>query len=166
MTTKPIAALAALGATLALAGCAGGVTGLAGAREEFGCPASGGVNCTTVSATYEREHADQKAFASLSEPRPSARAPQSEPQPDARIRVSVAEDGSGELRAAEPRPAVAATSAPRAPERLVMLWVLPWVDAEGDLHSQGRVWMRVRDAAWRIESVRSRAMKTAPGSAP
>ena len=55
---------------------------------------------------------------------------------------------------------------PRAPERLVMLWILPWVDAAGDLHSDSRVWMRVRDAAWRIESVRTRAMRVAPETAP
>lgn len=42
-----------------LAGCAGNITGLVGAQEDFGCPASGGVNCTTVSATYEREHASE-----------------------------------------------------------------------------------------------------------
>ncbi len=46
----------------------------------------------------------------------------------------------------------------RAPERVVMLWVLPWVDNEGDLHSDSRVWVRVKDAGWRIERVRSRAM--------
>ena len=42
-----------------LAGCAGNITGLVGAQEDFGCPASGGVNCTTVSSTYEREHASE-----------------------------------------------------------------------------------------------------------
>ena len=47
-----------------------------------------------------------------------------------------------------------------------MLWILPWVDAAGDLHSDSRVWMRVRDAAWRIESVRTRAMRVAPETAP
>lgn len=54
----------------------------------------------------------------------------------------------------------------RAPERLVMLWILPWVDTAGDLHSDSRVWMRVRDAAWKIESVRTRAMQSAPETAP
>ena len=51
----------------------------------------------------------------------------------------------------------------RAPEKVVMLWVLPWVDAEGDLHGDSRVWVRVKDALWRIERVRSRAMRSVPG---
>lgn len=48
----------------------------------------------------------------------------------------------------------------RSPERVVMLWVLPWVDEAGDLHSTSRVWVRVKDANWRIERVRSRAIET------
>ncbi len=51
----------------------------------------------------------------------------------------------------------------RAPEKVVMLWVLPWVDAQGDLHGDSRVWVRVKDALWRIERVRSRAMRSVPG---
>lgn len=47
----------------------------------------------------------------------------------------------------------------RSPERVVMLWVLPWVDEAGDLHSTSRVWVRVKDANWRIERVRSRAIQ-------
>lgn len=47
----------------------------------------------------------------------------------------------------------------RSPERVVMLWVLPWVDEAGDLHSTSRVWVRVKDANWRIERVRSRAIE-------
>lgn len=50
----------------------------------------------------------------------------------------------------------------RAPEKVVMLWVLPWVDAEGDLHGDSRLWVRVKDALWRIERVRSRAMQSVP----
>ena len=47
----------------------------------------------------------------------------------------------------------------RAPESLVMLWILPWVDSDGDLHGQNRVWVRVRDARWNVDRVRTRAMQ-------
>lgn len=154
----------------ALSGCAGGnLTGLVGAREDFGCPASGGVNCTTVSATYEREHADetQDGKRSLTSVPDQAAQSGSQPTADPRIRVTT--------EAAEQTPS-ALLKAPlnsesmrmhsRLPERVVMLWILPWVDEAGDLHSDSRLWMRVRDAAWRIESVRTRAMRTAPQTRP
>lgn len=150
-----------------LTGCAGNITGLVGAQEDFGCPASGGVNCTTVSATYEREHADDV-------------------KSEVKTLTGVDSANNNDTLGREPirndRIAVTSTPveadrrfngpikhqdlSPRAPERLVMLWILPWVDAAGDLHSDSRVWMRVRDAAWRIESVRTRAMRVAPETAP
>lgn len=153
-----------------LTGCAGNITGLVGAQEDFGCPASGGVNCTTVSATYEREHADDvksevKTLTGVDsannntlgrEPIRNDRiAVTSTPvEADRRQRLPV----NGQIKHQD--------LSSRAPERLVMLWILPWVDAAGDLHSDSRVWMRVRDAAWRIESVRTRAMRVAPETAP
>ena len=151
-----------------LAGCAGNITGLVGALEDFGCPASGGVNCTTVSATYEREHASETESRKPTLTGPDtnvARAYQSqEPAEDARIAVTAQVT---EVSVKQNARAVTRTElTSRAPERLVMLWILPWVDTAGDLHSDSRVWMRVRDAAWKIESVRTRAMQSAPETAP
>lgn len=151
-----------------LAGCAGNITGLVGAQEDFGCLASGGVNCTTVSATYEREHASETESRKPTLTGPDtnvARAYQSqEPAEDARIAVTAQVT---EVSVKQNVRAVTRTElTSRAPERLVMLWILPWVDTAGDLHSDSRVWMRVRDAAWKIESVRTRAMQSAPETAP
>ena len=172
--------ICALFAAGLLSGCTN-LSGLSGAMDDFGCPASGGVNCTTVSATYEREHAQDKeqrkiAFADADAHKKSA-VPSSvvanEPETDERIRVTVesvdhssasAEDRYRPIRL-ETKQAVDHLMN-RAPERVVMLWILPWVDAAGDLHSDSRVWMRVKDAAWKIESVRTRAMQTAPERAP
>ena len=149
-----------------LAGCAGNITGLVGAQEDFGCPASGGVNCTTVSATYEREHASETESRKPTLTGPDtnvARAYQSqEPAEDARIAVTAQVT---EVSVKQNARAVTRTEL-TSPERLVMLWILPWVDTAGDLHSDSRVWMRVRDAAWKIESVRTRAMQSAPETAP
>ena len=154
-----------------LAGCAGNITGLVGAQEDFGCPASGGVNCTTVSATYEREHADDvKSEAKTLTGVDTANTNDTfgrDPIRNDRIAVTstpVEADRQQELPVNGPTRHQGLSS--RAPERLVMLWILPWVDAAGDLHSDSRVWMRVRDAAWRIESVRTRAMRVAPETAP
>lgn len=55
----------------------------------------------------------------------------------------------------------------RAPEEVLMVWVLPWIDATGDLHDASRVWIRVEDAKWRIEGIRTRAMESpGPGVEP
>ncbi len=157
--------------TVCLSGCAGNITGLVGAQEDFGCPASGGVNCTTVSATYEREHADDvKSEAKTLTGVDSASTNDTlgrDPIQNDRIAVtSTPVEADRRQRLPVNGPIKHQDLSPRAPERLVMLWILPWVDAAGDLHSDSRVWMRVRDAAWKIESVRTRAMRVAPETAP
>lgn len=151
-----------------LAGCAGNITELVGAQEDFGCPASGGVNCTTVSATYEREHASETESRKPTLTGPDSNVAltnqPSEPADDERIAVRAQVTEVSVKHNARAVTRTELTS--RAPERLVMLWILPWVDTAGDLHSDSRVWMRVRDAAWKIESVRTRAMQSAPETAP
>ena len=153
-----------------LTGCAGNITGLVGAQEDFGCPASGGVNCTTVSATYEREHADDvKSEVKTLTGVDSANNNTLGRAPIRNDRIAVTStpvEADRRQRLPVSGPIKHQDLSSRAPERLVMLWILPWVDAAGDLHSDSRVWMRVRDAAWRIESVRTRAMRVAPETAP
>ena len=180
LARRKASGLCALFTAALLSGCTN-LSGLAGAMDDFGCPASGGVNCTTVSATYEREHAQDKeerkiAFADVeAHKKPASPSPAvaNDPEADDRIRVTVesvvpssvsSEDRYRPIRY-ETKQAVDHL-VNRAPERVVMLWILPWVDAAGDLHSDSRVWMRVKDAAWKIESVRTRAMQTAPERAP
>ena len=139
-----------------------------GAQEDFGCPASGGVNCTTVSATYEREHASETESRkpTLTGPNSNVAPTNQPPEPADDERIAVRAQVT-EVSVKHNARAVTRTElTSRAPERLVMLWILPWVDTAGDLHSDSRVWMRVRDAAWKIESVRTRAMQSAPETAP
>lgn len=168
--SRRLALLGTAAAAAALTGCAGSVTGLIGAQEDFGCPASGGVNCTTVSATYERESRGepQKTTAALTGVTSSSAADRQVPA-DARIRVTSTFEDADREKDGSSRSATSefpAQTHSRAPERVVMLWILPWVDSAGDLHSDSRVWMRVRDASWRIESVRTRAMQTSPLTTP
>lgn len=158
-----------------LSGCTN-LTGLSGAMDDFGCPASGGVNCTTVSATYEREHVQDKENRKIAFAEPQARKNTSQPQSSAaeehatddsiRVTVEPVQTASEVVSPRAQMPHAVDNLVNRAPERVVMLWILPWVDAAGDLHSDSRVWMRVKDAAWRIESVRTRAMQNAPERAP
>ena len=49
----------------------------------------------------------------------------------------------------------------RASESVLVLNILPWVDAEGDLHGEERVWVRVAEPKWRIESLRRKALSGA-----
>ena len=180
LARRKASGLCALFTAALLSGCTN-LSGLAGAMDDFGCPASGGVNCTTVSATYEREHAQDKeerklTFADVDvQKKPAASSPVAagEPETDDRIRVTVESvERSAATSEDRYRPIQHETKQAvdhlvnRAPERVVMLWILPWVDAAGDLHSDSRVWMRVKDAAWKIESVRTRAMQNSPERAP
>lgn len=55
----------------------------------------------------------------------------------------------------------------RMPERVMFLWVLPWVDTDGDLHGESRLWVKVRDARWGVEKLRLDAMnRGAPEMTP
>lgn len=42
------------------------------------------------------------------------------------------------------------------------LWVMPWVDADGDFHGASRIWLKVEDARWQLERERSRATASTP----
>ena len=134
-----------------LTGCSS-LTGLIDAHDEFGCPMSAGVNCTTLSATHrivERELAEGESPKITIKGTPAA-------APNA---------SSGKAAAAavaEPVPAPAVvparpSGAMRASESVYVLRILPWVDAEGDLHGDSRVWVRVAEPKWRIETLRRRA---------
>lgn len=55
----------------------------------------------------------------------------------------------------------------RMPERVMFLWVLPWVDTDGDLHGESRLWVKVKDARWGVEKLRLEAMnRGAPEMTP
>ena len=150
---RPLPAASAALLAAVLTGCSS-LTGLIDAHDEFGCPMSAGVNCTTLSATHrivERELAEGESPKITIKGTPTA-------APNA---------SSGKAAAAaavaEPVPAPAVvparpSGAMRASESVYVLRILPWVDAEGDLHGDSRVWVRVAEPKWRIESLRRRAL--------
>lgn len=149
---RPLPGTSAALLAAVLTGCSS-LTGLIDAHDEFGCPMSAGVNCTTLSATHrivERELAEGESPKITIKGTPAA-------APNA---------SSGKAAAAavaEPVPAPAVvparpSGAMRASESVYVLRILPWVDAEGDLHGDSRVWVRVAEPKWRIESLRRRAL--------
>lgn len=143
---------ALLAAVVMLAGCAN-LSGLIEAHDQFACPMTSGVHCSSVTQTFERSRPDPQPAAAEAAP--------------ATVWLK-----TGATRRVEPRADFdygksAATISARAPERVFMLWVLPWVDDDGDMHDATRLWLRVEDASWRIERVRGRTLGTAtPGVEP
>lgn len=160
-----------------LAGCSS-ITGLVDASDQFGCPIEGGVRCTSLSQTHERLHAGagevprvQEAFLSDTLKKGARQMPQGtiDPAPIAPLpqgNEAEAIKGAGaparELLYPENQGKghdLKEEKASRLSEKVMVLWVLPWVDEDGDLVSDSRLWVRVRDARWGLESLRDAAMR-------
>ena len=140
---------------LLLTGCSS-LTGLIDASDEFGCPMSAGVNCTTLSRTHqivEREIREGENPAAA-----IALAPKNTEAVKEGAKPAAAAPAEPSAVPAAAIPPAKPSSAMRASESVYVLRILPWVDAEGDLHGESRVWVRVAEPKWRIESLRRRAL--------
>src|SRR6266542_3664957 len=156
--------------SLALAACAS-VAGVGGSAE-FGCKAPIGVKCDSVSGTYY--NALQRNLPSQQKSGPAA--------PDASIapalmhqlvgnRAEVAGSTRNVARTSATVATVAVTreaNAPlRSPARVLRLWIKPWEDSDGDLHSQSYVYVPIDAGRWLIEHYRSPSREAyAPIKAP
>ena len=49
----------------------------------------------------------------------------------------------------------------RAPEEILRVWIAPYIDTDGDLHSEHVVFTTVRDARWAPETLDIKPMKAA-----
>lgn len=168
---------------LLLAGC-GHLNGLIDAGDQFGCGVAPGVRCATLSENFERQEkafaesarldvADDEEFAGGDAPaapvksvkhRKAARTekPAKAPEPPAASKAKPAALRRPASKAPVideryPRAARTFLEPRRAAEVVMQLWVMPWVDADGDFHAASRVWLKVKDARWQIERERSRA---------
>jgi len=154
---------------LALAACAS-VAGLGGSAE-FGCKAPIGVKCDSVSGTYY--NALQRNLPSQQKSGPAA--------PDASIAPLMHQLVSSRGEAAGSTGIVTRTSANvatlavtreanaplRSPARVLRLWIKPWEDSDGDLHSQSYVYVPIDAGRWLIEHYRSPSREAyAPIRAP
>lgn len=178
-----------------LTGC-GNLHGLIDAGDQFGCGVAPGVRCATLSENFERQErafaenarltvADDEEFAGGDAPaatgkrakhrktartEATAKAPEKPaaqaetPAKAAALRRPAAKSAVFDER--YPRAARTFLEPRRAAEVVMQLWVMPWVDADGDFHAESRVWLKVKDARWQIERERSRATARAadPGA--
>lgn len=150
--TRRVAIYASL---LTLFGCAS-MAGVGGSAQ-FGCKAPVGVQCDSVSGTY---------YNALQQNLPSQRkgAPESSAAPtvmDQLVgkRATPAYSGEGAVLASPAMNTVAAmrdVSAPlRSPARVLRLWIKPWEDRDGDLHSQSYVYVPIDAGRWLIDHYRA-----------
>ena len=157
-------------AVLALAGCAS-MAGVGGSAE-FGCKAPVGVKCDSVSGTYY--NALQQNLPSQQKNAPAT--------PDASVAPTLMDQLVGKravaassTRNAAPTSATVTAlavtreaNAPlRAPARVLRLWIKPWEDSDGDLHSQSYVYVPIDAGRWLIDHYRSQPHEAyAPIRAP
>ena len=162
--------------SFAVSGCSS-ITGLVDASDKFGCPIENGVRCSSLSQTHERLHEERRGKESLKvAPSAAEKSPLSE-TPETAVKPVSQSVAADQARSGNPpkeektqetpnpkpeSPAMRHTS--RVAERVMELWVLPWVDEDGDLNSETRLWVRVRDARWGIERLRDAAMRHYSGS--
>ena len=147
-----------------LTGCTH-LNGLIDAGDEFGCGASPGVRCAALSENFERQ---ERAFAQESDVAVAEK--ESETPAEGKTPAK-----SSEKRAAQ-KPAAKAIALDaqypklkktfheprRAAEVVMALWVMPWVDTDGDFHGTSRIWLKVEDARWQLERERSRETASTP----
>lgn len=169
---------------IAFTGCSS-ITGLVDASDQFGCPVENGVRCTSLSQTHERLHEERRSkerirvTASVEPSRiaPLEKNPSDETSKAATNRSFASASVDKTTQAVNPPKAEMTEGTPstfhkapvtrhtsRVAERVMELWVLPWVDEDGDLNSEMRLWVRVRDARWGIERLRDAAMRHYSGS--
>lgn len=142
---------------LALLGCAsiGGVGGTA----EFGCKAPVGVTCDSLSGTYYnalRKNLPSQQKSAIAAPETSTGLPMG-----ALTGKYVAPAGHSAKHAAFVNTSVTTLGATReanAPlrsaARVLRIWIKPWEDYEGDLHSQCYVYVPIDTGHWLIDDYR------------
>lgn len=144
-------------ALLAVAGCS--VTGT-DSKSQFGCLAPEGVQCMTASGVYYNSLSNN--LPALKPVRPSAASDSPDSMPakpvaaktrplDATVELHTSERAAVGKRA----PDFSAAGAVRAVPRVMRVWILPWEDAEGDLHDQSYVYMTLDAGRWLIEHTRN-----------
>jgi conjugal transfer pilus assembly protein TraV len=150
----PLRRTFALGAALVIAGCAS-IAGVGGTAE-FGCKAPVGVKCDSVSGNYynavqQNLPSQQKSGGSASE---SNVAPSLVDQIVGKPGRPVSSHNDGPpSRATMTRVATTpeANAPLRSPPRVLRLWIKPWEDSDGDLHTQSYVYVPIDSGRWLID---------------
>jgi conjugal transfer pilus assembly protein TraV len=160
-----VACLAAVSAlALGMSGCTN-MSGLGGSSE-MTCAAPPGVPCQSVSGAYANATAGNLPSRRLGAAAvPSSPAPQQATASNqARFTPLLASDEDGTT-----------LGAIRSDPTLIRVWIAPWEDSDGDLHSDSYVYLQVDSGRWLIEHNRERVRKqfapmpttaTTPSAAP
>ena len=130
---------------------------LSGCGVKYGCPAPDGVQCKPISQVYSSTMA--------SEARPldsSSKGASKEKEPPEKPDAS------------KMKPLISppeATTPIRSAPRILRVWVAPWIDAEGDLHQEGYLYVVVDQGKWAIglpavESEAAPTLKMTPEDRP
>lgn len=147
---------------LILAGCSSaGLSGMPGATDRLSCPLSEGVTCKSMSQVYEESVLGQRP-----KDTPPASIPAAAEGPPPSRRLAVATRVPLPVApAGDPMPL-------RSRPNTLRLWVAPWQDADGDLHEDGWLDMRLDNGEWMVDHVRARvrdefaALKPPPNPLP
>ncbi len=127
---KGVTRLGVLLALLGLGGCGG--------APRYGCPVGEGISCSPVSDIYAAVMAGGLTRGSAS--------------PEAPVSGEAA-DAGGPVAASGPR-TVVATVTPGAPvltrPEQLRVWVRRWEDAEGDLHDETYLFLRLDEGRWSL----------------
>ena len=147
-----------------LTGCTH-LNGLIDAGDEFGCGAAPGVRCAALSENFERQ---ERAFAQGSDVAVAEK--ESETLAEGKTPAKSSEKRAAQKPAAkaialdvqDPKLKQTFHEPRRAAEVVMALWVMPWVDTDGDFHGTSRIWLKVEDARWQLERERSRETASTP----
>jgi len=148
------ASIVVLAAAVALGGCAT-MAGVGGSAE-FGCKAPMGVKCDSVSGNYY--NAMQQNLPS--QHKGSERTSENNTAPTFLDQMvgksgrpaSSRNDGLANRPTMTPVATAPEANAPlRSPPRVLRLWIKPWEDSDGDLHTQSFVYVPIDSGRWLID---------------
>jgi len=167
--TRPACRVTAYASVLTLFGCAS-MAGVGGSAQ-FGCKAPVGVQCDSVSGTYSNALQQNLPSQRKSAPEASSAAPTVMDQLAGKRVATATYSGTGAALSSPAVNTLAATrevSAPlRSSARVLRLWIKPWEDSDGDLHSQSYVYVPIDAGRWLIDHYRAPSRAAyAPVKAP
>jgi conjugal transfer pilus assembly protein TraV len=134
-----------------LSGCSN-MSGLGGSSE-MTCAAPPGVPCQSVSGVHANA-----SVGNLPSQRPASAASAEAGRPSPEAFFSTAAPRKAQLLEAdgEGGEAVATLGAIRSEPTLIRIWMAPWEDSDGDLHSDSYVYLQVDSGRWLVEHNRER----------
>lgn len=127
---------------LMVGGCSSFLSGLSGSSDRLSCPLSEGVTCKPMSQVYEESVQGKGKAEGQAQEAPALAPNRADSHPPARLVTTATADG-------EPVPL-------RTRPNTQRIWIAPWQDADGDLHEDAWIVVRLDDGDWMLDHVRDR----------